>query len=151
MQFLVIQRSYMPSFMIVRLQISEIQRKQKNQAACTCGATRPKIKIPLSPCTSTSLRGPTCQVSLSCDFKLRRLSADKQTDRQTDKPTMGFISIDLLYLQDNQVVGGQTTVPLCKMTTETVDGTITRARVLHATLVAKLQVSGHGCRSLIKY
>ncbi len=56
MQFLVIQRSYIPSFIIVRLQTTEVKEEQKNQAACACGATRPKIKFPLSPYNSRSCR-----------------------------------------------------------------------------------------------
>ncbi len=67
----------MPNFMIVRLQTKIVRLQTKNHAARACGTTRPKINIPLRLCNSRSLRGPTCQVSWSCDFKPRRLSADK--------------------------------------------------------------------------
>ncbi len=42
-------KDLLPSFMIVRLQNSEIKQEQKNQAACAFGTTQPKIKISNRP------------------------------------------------------------------------------------------------------
>ena len=49
---------------------------------------RPKIKILIERSGFRSLRGPTCQISWSYDFKPRRLrGADRQTDKQTNRQT----------------------------------------------------------------
>ena len=43
-------------------------------------------------------RGPTCWVSWRSDFKQKRLAiSDRQTDKQINKPTMCFISIDMMW------------------------------------------------------
>ena len=68
--------------------------KKKSYRSRACGATRPKITIPLSSCKSRLLRGPTCQVSWSCDLKPRRLSG-------TDKNTYIYTYIQT-YIQTNR-------------------------------------------------
>ena len=62
-------------------------KRPKNGVRAQKIGPRPKFKIRIDQFSPKSLRGHTCQISWSSDFKLRRLSGNTQTDRHTDRHT----------------------------------------------------------------
>ena len=78
------------------------EQTKKSEKLCSRSkkGPRPKIKILIERSGFRSLRGPTCQISWSYDFKPRRLRGpDKQTDKHTDRQTDNAIYIvDYMYV-----------------------------------------------------